>query len=214
MGLVYNLFKSKEEIQTEIKKFIDEYGMEEAVKKYSLKKLVKKGLLIPIEKTELYKNNDFDFFTYIYNKEGIELGQQTLIMNPFYKDLGGFQAPCVNGNMILSRSDSSKWPSRTYGVIASDGEIVVPFGKYFGYEYIPDGVALRNAYGNEDVKVMLINAWGDLEKQEYFDIEEKIAGVKTLPEEKAYIVKEKTDGQVQEKLIVLRKGEFGIDVSE
>ena len=214
MGLVYNLFKSKETINAEIKDFINEYGMEEAVKKFTLKKLVKKGLLIPIEKTELYKNSDFDFFTFIYNKDGIELGQQTLIMNPFYKDLGGFQAPCVNGNMILSRSDSSKWPSRTYGVVASDGEVVVEFGKYFGYVYIPDGVALRNAYGNENVKVMLINAWGDLAKQEYFDIEEKIAGATIMPEEKAYIVKEKIDGQVEEKLIVLRKGEFDLDVSE
>ena len=179
MKMLRKMLDEKHEIQD----CILNNGMQIAVSKYTLKKLLEFAILTKLDNAELYTNSDSTgLIPSVYTKTGEYLGQMTILLGPCYKKLGGVEVPCLNGNVLLSKqkdTEGNVYPSTTYGVFDKTGKQLVPYGRYFSYEFIPDGVALCNGYGNEDINVITIYYTGDIREEDYFYIEEVFNKLKT-----------------------------------
>ena len=137
MRYIQKFFESKKSVE----KFIQEKGMEAAVAKYGINKLIMYKLLFQYKDTELFYDNSISVITRVYNKEGKCLGNVTQLMSPCYKKLGRYFGPCENGNIILVKKEC-KNDAKTYGVFDKFGNKIVGYCKYFDFCFIPNGVAL------------------------------------------------------------------------
>lgn len=142
MRYIQKFFKSKKSVE----EYIEEKGMEEAVKEYGLNKLVMYKLLFQYEGTNLYYDDNFSVITKVYNEGGEFLGYITPLMSPYYKKLGYYFGPCKNGNIVLSQSNENR-QGRTYGVFDKKGNQIIGFGKFPEFCFLPNGIALMNESG-------------------------------------------------------------------
>ena len=170
MSLIKRMLSNKDKIE----QFIMEKGIKEAVKIYSVKKLVKDGFLTLIKNTELYSDYNLSFTPSVFDKNGNYLGHTTMLMGPFYKKIGGAEAACLNGDIILSCKsiEDAGLPSQSYGVFDKQGNQLVEYGKYFTHEFLPEGVVLMNGHAGELVNAVKIGYNGAITYQDYFKIEE------------------------------------------
>ena len=154
----------------EVVECIEKHGMKVAVEQYGLDALLKFGLLFQYEGTKLYHD---EFITYerVYNENGEYLGNITDAMAPFYQELGYFYGPCMNGNVVLSKSDEKKG-YKTYAVFDRHAEILINYGSYCDKVFLRNGVALRGASKEENVKVITINPQGKVTHQPFVYIGE------------------------------------------
>lgn len=141
MRYIQKFFESKKSVE----EYIEEKGMEEAVKEYGLNKLIMYKLLSQYEGTDLY-HDDYYAADRVYNKEGKLLGSITHLMSAHYKTLGYFFGPCKNGNIVLSQSNENR-QGRTYGVFDKKGNQIIEFGKFPEFCFLPNGIALMNVSG-------------------------------------------------------------------
>lgn len=164
MGLLQKKFYESKEI---VEKFIEEKGMEEAVKEYGLNNLVMYKLLFQYEGTELY-HDEYYAAPRVYNREGKYLGNITHLMSPHYKKLGCFFGPCKNGNIILSQNNNNQ-QGRTYGVFNKKGNQIIEFGKYPEFCFLPNGIALMNESGEHNAVTVHIDGTVKTQPFLYFD---------------------------------------------
>lgn len=136
MNLLNKLSKQKKEIEA----FVEENGMEEAVKKYGLSNLIRYFILMNYSKTNLYFD-DRGMIDKVYTDKGVYLGDITHLMSPYYKKLGYHFGPCLNGNIILAKVDKET-NRRTYAIFDKDGNQIINYGKYTYFDFLPNGVAI------------------------------------------------------------------------
>jgi len=165
MRYIQKFFKSKNSIE----QFIEENGMEQAIKEFGINKLLMYKLISQYEGTELYY---YEYITIhkVYDIEGNFLGDITPIMSPYYKELGHFFGPCKNGNIILSKLDEEKL-IKTYGVFDKDGKSIVPYGRYHNHEFLPSGVALMGIKNELMPNVTTIHYDGTFNVQLFENVE-------------------------------------------
>lgn len=166
MNLLKRLFLKKEEVI----ECVDKYGMEVAVQEYGIIKLIEYGILLPYEDTALFYDSSA-LYQKVYNERGEYLGDATDLMAPYYKTLGRFWGPCLNGNIILSKVDQEKG-CKTYGVFDQHAEILINYGTYCDKVFLDNSVALRAENKDKKVKVITINPQGIIKHQPFIYIEE------------------------------------------
>ena len=149
---------------------VNKYGMEAAVQEYGIIKLIEFGILFPYEDTALFYDSSA-LYQKVYNERGEYLGDVTDLMAPYYKTLGRFWGPCLNGNIILSKFDQEKG-YKTYGVFDQYAEILISYGTYCDKVFLDNGVALRAENKDKKVKVITINPQGIIKHQPFIYIEE------------------------------------------
>ncbi len=160
MRYIQKFFQSKKSIEL----FIEENGMEQAIKEFGINKLVMFKLINQYENTELYY---YEYITIhkVYNKEGVYMGDITPLMCPYYKKLGYFFGPCKNGNILLSKLDEDKL-IKTYGVFDKTGKQIIEYGKYPEFCFLPNGIALMNKSG--EYKAVTVHIDGTVKTQPVF----------------------------------------------
>jgi hypothetical protein len=203
------------ETRKSIEKFVQKQGMKKAVQKYGIQKLMEKGLIYQYEGTKLYYGDNFSVVTRVYNEQGVFLGHITPLMSPYYKELGLFFGPCLNGNTILYQVGENG-RGKTYGVVDKNAKVIVPFGKYNQFEFLPQGVALMSACHEEQEDLITIHYDGTVKVQPFMYIEKIGAGsdfeLKRIEEEKikTYIIKESVINNMMSKSTEVGK-EKGIE---
>ena len=202
------LFVSKKDIQ----EFLDENGMEETVKKYGMDKVCKSKVLERFAGTELYHNN-FSCEEKVYDKNGKFLGQTTDLMNIFYKDAGKFIGPCENGNIILCRLDDET-NDRSYGVFDRNGIELVPYGKFYGRCFLPNGVALINDHEKSKVPVVIVSYAGDVKEKDYTHIKECFVSQTVESDLRSYKIYRYAEGEILRDIIHLNKNGEEVDLDE
>lgn len=170
MRYIQKFFESKKSIE----KFIEKNGMEEAIQEYGLNKLLMFKLIFQYKGTKLYYDDNFSVITKVYNEEGKYLGMITQLMSPFYKKLGHYFGPCLNGNVILCQNNSD-FQGKTYALFDKDGKYIIPYGVYNSYEFLPNGVALMGNKNESAEKVTTIHYDGTFNVQ-LFDRVETVMG--------------------------------------
>ena len=166
MSLLRKMFTKREDVI----KCIAENGMSSAVEQYGLDKLLNLNILFQYEDTDLY-HDEFISYQRVYNSKGEFLGNITDLMAPFYKKLGYFWGPCMNGNIILSQSDKEKG-YKTYAVFDKHAEVLIGYGSYCNKVFLPNGVALLASSEEENIEVITINPEGQVKRQPFTHIEE------------------------------------------
>ena len=169
MRFIQKFFESKKSVE----KFIKEKGMEEAVNKFGLNKLVMYKLLYQYAGTELFYDDNFSVITRVYNKEGKCLGNITQLMSPYSKKLGRYFGPCANGNIILTKREC-KNGAKTYGVFDKKGNQIVDYCKYFDFCFLPEGVALLGNDAKTKTKLTTIHFDGTVKTQPFTYIMESV----------------------------------------
>lgn len=164
MGLLQKLLLTK----TRMEDYIEKYGMEAAVKKYSLTKLLKNEVLFQYKDTELY-SRDTCIIDYVFNQDGKCLGSWPQYVTSYLNFLGCHNGVCLNGNVVLR----SKYKNQmnTYGVFDKSGNPVVEYDKYFKYQLLPNGVALMSVSPSSNKKLVTIHYDGSVKFHDYSYIE-------------------------------------------
>ena len=166
MSLLNKILQDKDVIET----YIKENGMEAAVKKYGIEKLLKSNVLSQYKGTNLFYD-DSCMVDKVYNKNGEMLGEITHLLSPFYKKLGYHFGPCLNGNIILRRKGTGKTVSE-YGVFDKDGNQIIEFGEHFDFCFLPNGVAIMSMYNGAETNMVTIHYDGTVKSHPYSYIQE------------------------------------------
>lgn len=165
MNLIRKFFQTKKDIQ----KYIEENGMESAIKEIGVKKLCYFKLLSLYEGTELYYDENA-VVDKVYDKNGAYLGEITHLLSSFYKKLGYFYGPCQNGNIILQTIDKES-SIRTYAIFDKYGKNLIPYGRYFNYCFMQNGVALMGKEKKSEHNAIIVDISGVIENSPYTYIE-------------------------------------------
>ncbi|MBQ8615785.1 MAG: hypothetical protein IJ415_04390 [Clostridia bacterium] len=165
MRFIQKFFQSKKLVED----YIKENGVEEAVKEYGINKICMYKFLESYKGTELYPDG-CPYGESVYNKKGQLLGITTNLMSPYYKKLGHFFGPCLNGNIILSTIDQESL-SKTYAVFDKSGNQLVPYSKYFNYCFMPKMVVLMDKTYETENNAVTISYSGNIKNQIYTYIE-------------------------------------------
>lgn len=212
MGYIQKFFQSKKIVE----KFIEEHGMEKAVAEYGIEKLLMYKLLLQYEGTNLFYDDDRSFVTQVFNKEGKILGEITQLMSPYYKKLGHHFGPCLNGNIILSEKNKDR-QGKTFAVYNKDGKVIIPYGKYNEYEFLPNGVALMSCFDAEKEDLVTIHFDGTVKVQPFTYIEKIISSdeyelhTRNGETVKVYYAKESVVNNIMDKSTEIGTIEKGIE---
>lgn len=208
MRLIQKFFARKKEVE----QYIIENGMEKAIQEYGIGKICMFKMLKNYIGTELY-HDDFSFEDKVYDKNGKFLGVVTDLMCPLYKSAGSLVGPCVNGNIILSEVDE-ELNFKSLTVFDKFGNQLVPYGKYYKYCFLPNGVALINDYEKTTIPVTTISYDGVIEEKDYTHIKECFIDKTVGTDVRSYKIYRNKGNQVQRSVIHLDKNGLEVDLDE